>query len=125
MNDFKFEDIMRFVNGEYKKLYSITKYDGKEHSITIPDFIEDLKVYEIGNYCFDKNDLIEEVILPSTICSIGSGAFSFCKNLKNINLNSINYIDANSFAYSGMLKIFSLLVNILYNIFIVIEVKEN
>ena len=104
-NMFKYNDIMRFVNNEYKKLYSVEKYDGKEKIITIPDTYESLIVYEIGNECFRNNEIIEEVVLPSSVGSIGSSAFSFCKNLKKINLDRINYIDVSSFAYSGIEEI--------------------
>jgi len=104
-NDFKYNDIMRFINGEFKKVYAIEKYDGNEKKVIVPSIYNELDVYEIGNNSFSKNETIEEVVLPTSIGSIGSGVFSFCKNMKTINLDNVKYIDTSAFAYSGIEKL--------------------
>ena len=103
--NFEYNDTMRFINGEFKKIGVIEKYEGNDKIVTIPDTYNNMDVYEISSNCFHENRKIEEVFMPTTIGSIGSGAFSFCENLKVINLNDVNYIDTNAFAYSGIEKI--------------------
>lgn len=57
--------------------------------ISVPKDLTTYKVLdgtlEISESAF-KDSLIEEVVLPDTITSIGNSAFSGCKSLRNINL---------------------------------------
>ena len=92
--------------------------------ISIPD-----KVESIGPECFRysgirnikllKNDNftviynktffecanLEEVVLPDSICQIGSGAFACCKSLKRINLDKIKLLGDKAFEGTALEKI--------------------
>lgn len=103
-NEFEFCDVMRLLEekGTFEQFYSIKKYNGNDKVVSIPEEYDNLKVYEIGSYCFEENDTVEEVILPKSVLSIGSDAFSFCTNLDRINLENIKYIDVGAFSNSGI-----------------------
>lgn len=72
-------------------------------NIIIPEYITDGKntytVTAIGNYAF-ANTSITSISLPSTITSIGNGAFSPCTKLNNINIPE-NVTTIGSCAFSG------------------------
>ena len=65
----------------------IYQYDGKSSDklIEVPSQIDEYTVVGLENGAFDYKDA-EEIILPSTITSIGASAFSDCDNLKKINI---------------------------------------
>ncbi|MBQ9460388.1 MAG: leucine-rich repeat protein [Clostridia bacterium] len=58
---------------------------------------------EIFAGAFSFNDLLTSVELPSTVEKIGEGAFSQCRNLKNLNISSakIKTIPSYAFAYNS------------------------
>lgn len=60
----------------------LIKYLGEETEVVIPEGIT-----RIGERSFD-NQMIETIILPSTLTSIGIEAFTSCKNLSGIQFNS-------------------------------------
>lgn len=77
----------------------LTKYEGKEKTLVIPETLESEPVTEIGEYSFLGNDSIVEVILPKSIEVIGVYAFKFCHNLKRVQLNEgLTDIPAHIFA---------------------------
>lgn len=77
----------------------LTKYEGKEKTLVIPETFESEPVTEIGEYSFFGNDSILEVILPKSIEVIGMYAFKFCHNLKRVQLNEgLTDIPAHIFA---------------------------
>ena len=43
---------------------------------------------QIGNNAFRKHSLLRYVILPATIESVGDGAFSGCKSLRQLNCHA-------------------------------------
>ena len=45
---------------ENKKIFSVVKYEGNNNIISIPANNNDLEVYEIGNYCFDKTKILKK-----------------------------------------------------------------
>lgn len=68
--------------------------------IEVPASINGLPVTEIGDYVFNGQTLLQEVILPDTITTIGRGAFGGCSRLKDIKLpDSLISIDTMAFAY--------------------------
>ena len=80
----------------------ITKYLGSETEITIPSVIDGHTVTGIENSSessiFSKPDMITRVIIPDTVISVGSYAFSHCKNLADITLpDSLTSIGAHAF----------------------------
>ena len=46
---------------------------------------------------------ITKVVLPSTVTSIGTGAFQYCRNLYSIDLGNVQTIGANAFSYGNKL----------------------
>jgi hypothetical protein len=62
----------------------VTGYTGSNAVMTIPDYINGLKVTGIADYAFSTNLTITAANISTNITSIGSFAFSLCNNLKNI-----------------------------------------
>lgn len=60
-----------------------------DYSIDKPTFIEgnDIIVTAIDDNVFNNNENLEKVVIPSSIQRIGSYAFQYCHNLKEIELN--------------------------------------
>lgn len=52
------------------------------------DFPKELLPTRIGNNAFRKHSLLRYVILPATIESVGDGAFSGCKSLRQLNCHA-------------------------------------
>lgn len=65
---------------------TITKYIGSDTNPVIPSSIDGETVTAIGTYAFNGAD-ITSVVIPDTVVSIGSSAFSSCKNLVNVTLS--------------------------------------
>ncbi len=53
------------------------------------DFPKELLPTRIGNNAFRKHSLLRYVILPATIESVGDGAFSGCKSLRQLNCHAV------------------------------------
>lgn len=53
------------------------------------DFPKELLPTSIGNGAFRKHSLLRYVILPATIESVGDGAFSGCKSLRQLNCHAV------------------------------------
>ena len=103
----------------------LDKYLGNSENVIIPECLE---IYQIGNKTFYFNNSIKSVYLPHSIKRIGRQAFSMSKNLENIaggkgviylgdrafyndkklsnvnNLESVQYLDYASLAYTGIDK---------------------
>lgn len=92
--------------------------------ISIPDKVEYIgpecfKYSGIRNIKLPKNDNftviykktffecvnLEEVVLPDSICQMGSGAFACCKSLKRINLDKIKMLGDKAFEGTALEKI--------------------
>lgn len=72
-------------NGEVIIAKGETEY--KDKKLKIPNTIEGLKVTTIDEGCFQNNDYIEEVYIPTTINCINDFAFNACKNLERVYIN--------------------------------------
>ena len=72
----------------YENEAVITKYEGSETVINIPEEFDGCEVTGIQAYAFYNSQTIETVNIPKTITQIGEGAFSNCVNLKNVNISS-------------------------------------
>ena len=57
----------------------LKKYNGKDEQVTIPDGLK-----KIASSAFKDNKTLNEVILPTTIETIGQNAFDGCSNLKKV-----------------------------------------
>jgi len=77
----------------------ITKYNGADLKVKIPDEIDGKTVVGIGDWAFAELD-ITEVTLPDTVTSIGWGAFSECDQLKKVTLSE-NLTNISKFAFSN------------------------
>ncbi len=97
------------TNFKYEELsdgtLSITGYTGNEETVTIPSKINNKTVSEIGSNAFRDNWDILEVTIPSTVKTIGMGAFAYTY-LKIVNLNSgLETIENNAFRESRIYSI--------------------
>lgn len=82
-----------FIDDDY---IQITKYNGNNTDIVIPEMIDSYIVKEIGEHAFyelteegDKGyDFITSVYIPDTVDTIYNGAFADCKSLKSVRLSA-------------------------------------
>ena len=76
---------------EYEELdnnsVKITRYNGTEKNVVIPELISGKKVVQIDYHAFFNNNIVEEITLPKTVTYIYNNAFHNCSSLKKINLN--------------------------------------
>ncbi len=68
----------------------ITKYNGKETKVIIPEKLEGLPVSSITANAFSESENLTYVKLPSTLVAISGAAFSMCSSLKNFDIDSNN-----------------------------------
>ena len=68
------DEIIFVIDGDILK-----KYNGKDEQVTIPDGLK-----KIASSAFKDNKTLNEVILPTTIETIGQNAFDGCSNLKKV-----------------------------------------
>ena len=78
--DFQYED-----NGENASIYA---YNGSDKDVTIPAYINGKAVTEIKDYAFLLCNSVEKIIVPSTVTTIHTNAFSGAGNLKDVVLAS-------------------------------------
>ena len=78
--NFQYED-----NGENVSIYA---YNGSDKEVTIPAYINGKEVTEINDYAFLLCNSVEKIIVPSTVTSIHTNAFSGAGNLKDVVLAS-------------------------------------
>lgn len=64
----------------------ILSYTGKRRFITVPDYIEGLKVSSIGVGAFANETRLREVTLPEYLVRIGNNAFLNCTNIVSMNI---------------------------------------
>lgn len=89
------------INGDWafcKLTGTIVAYLGSESNINIPDKIDNITVTGIGAFAFASSKTTS-VTIPSTVTTIGDGAFAGCTNLTNIIIpNSVKNIYDHAFA---------------------------
>lgn len=78
--NFQYED-----NGENASIYA---YNGSNKEVTIPAYINGKAVTEINDYAFLLCNSVEKIIVPSTVTTIHTNAFSGAGNLKSVVLAS-------------------------------------
>lgn len=78
--NFQYED-----NGENASIYA---YNGSNKEVTIPAYINGKAVTEIKDYAFLLCNSVEKIIVPSTVTTIHTNAFSGAGNLKSVVLAS-------------------------------------
>ena len=86
-----------FTVNEGNTAYSVTDYVGSNTEIVIPALYNGLPVTSIGNNAFSHSNLTS-ITIPSSIVSIGSGAFYNCSSLANIAIpNNVTNIGFGAF----------------------------
>ncbi len=81
-----------------------TLYGVKEEHMEDEEFVIPAGITEIASYAF-RNTGAYEIIIPSTVKKIGTGAFAECFNLEKINLpEGIERISENMFMYCQVLE---------------------
>ncbi|MEA5083913.1 MAG: leucine-rich repeat protein [Lachnospiraceae bacterium] len=79
---------------------TIYKYTGNDENVVIPSEIDGMAINTIGEYAFQYNSLLKNVIIPDSIKTIGHGAFSACTNIKSIVIpDSVTSIERYAFGY--------------------------
>ena len=68
----------------------ITKYNGKETKVIIPETLEGLPVSSITANAFSESENLTYVKLPSTLIAISGAAFSMCSSLESFDIDSSN-----------------------------------
>lgn len=66
--------------------YLLTKYNGAATEVTVPSSYQTLPVSGIGPDAFQSRQDITQVVLPSSLKTIGANAFGNCESLKTIAL---------------------------------------
>ena len=80
------EPLFEYTVNKSSQTVTITKYNGNETSVMVPDTLDGYSVTAIGDSAFNKNSTITEVILSDSITEIGNYAFRNCENLVNVDL---------------------------------------
>lgn len=78
----------------------ITGYKGIDNDLVIPDSIDNAVVTAISMYAFSGHSDFASITIPSTIQSIGEGAFFECNGLKKVYVSSIEDWCKIDFSYS-------------------------
>jgi hypothetical protein len=84
---------------------TITKYKGTSTEVTVPQFINGLRVTELGIGAFQGRGDITRVTLPQGLLKIGNNAFDGCGNLVSVNIpNGVTSIGDTAFIWCGKLQ---------------------
>ena len=105
------------VEGGYiyfnKTTGAITDATAYVTSVNIPEYIQNIKVTEIGDYAFDDCRGLKNIKIPNTVTKIGECAFRYCLSLESIEIpDSIEYIGSGAFINCDSLKSVKLSENI-------------
>ena len=91
---------------EFRHFTGLTKvpkylfYDCKLEEITLPDTISTI------DQCAFMGTKIKSIVVPTSVHSINSQAFSDCSNLTSFDFSNITYIEHNAFSKSGLTSVF-------------------
>lgn len=77
-------EYMVFVNNNGENTAWISKYNGSEKNLVIPEKIDGNIVDNIGSNAFEGSQTLESVVLPDTVVAIYDYAFKNCQNLKSV-----------------------------------------
>lgn len=96
-NDFEYE-----VDGDS---VTITKYNGNEEIVNIPEKINGVNVTVIGESAFENNTNIKTVSIPDSVTNIKEEAFYQCENLEKVKLSDnsqLAVISSEAFYFTAM-----------------------
>jgi hypothetical protein len=93
------------------KSYYVSKYKGNDRIVYIPDVFNGYPVTSIGTNSFLDNLAIEKILIPKTIETIYSSAFSGVENLKSIDFEEdIKLISIGDYAFYGCSSLTSITI---------------
>jgi len=82
----------------------ITRFTGTGTTVTIPSVIYGMPVAGLGDVAFFQNHLVTQVVLPTTLRTIGSNTFAGATSLTSINIpESVTSIGNNAFTGASSL----------------------
>lgn len=64
----------------------LVRYNGSESEVVVPSVLNGKRIISIGERSFRDNEIVKRVVLEPGIQIIKNGAFSGCKNLKQVTL---------------------------------------
>lgn len=100
-------DFMISEDGSYYILFGINE---SAVDVVIPPSHEGVIVKEIGEGAFMSDEILESLIIPSTVEKINGYAFNNCKNLKSVSVGaSLKEID--KYAFCGLSSLEELVVD--------------
>lgn len=107
VDGFKFLNVPVYEGEEkvYDRWY-LVGYDGDSKHWILPD-TSALGGYEIANYVFYRNELVESVFIPEKVTGFGIGMFAYCTNLKSVvwhKNTTATLIPQSAFAYCSALE---------------------
>lgn len=76
----------------------ITKYNGNNNYLKIPETIAGITVTGIGTRVFDRSDMVM-IEFPDTLTYVGDHAFFFSRYLNSVNAKNIKHIAPYGFAF--------------------------
>ena len=68
--------------------YSVVGYPGSEKEVIIPSKYKGIAVTSIGDKAFYNNQILEDIVIPEGVVTIGKQGFCYCDNLKSISIPS-------------------------------------
>ena len=87
----------------------ITKYNGDETDVNVPDEIDGRKVLSIGDFVFSHHAEINRVTIPDGVLVIGPSAFEYCENLKSVTIPH-GLTDVLEYAFYGCTELKSVII---------------
>ena len=106
-SDYKYE-IREDNNGKYAVIIG---YDDSITNVIIPESVilneEVIRVKELNDNIFKNNEIIESIIIPNNIITIGDSAFYNCSNLKTVTISEnsqLTTIENNAFYNCSLLS---------------------
>ena len=97
-NDFTY---YTYFNEENNRTEAVIQgYRGSDSDVVIPNSIDGFLVTAISMYAFSGHSDLASITIPSTIQSIGEGAFLECNGLKKVYVSSIEDWCKIDFSYS-------------------------
>lgn len=86
----------------------ITSYTGLDTEMHIPNHIAGYDVIAIDDFAFNGVEFVEHIVIPSSITSIGTGAFADMIALKSLHIpSSVETVGENIVSGSAEVEIFS------------------